>query len=105
MENNSRGNTKVQNPMYELSYGSNTPKKRFGVKEGVIIGLLYLITINSPIYVPMILSLGLFLYYGVPKSEPKRETPPQMIYTPEYRLSQVDAICMLRNAQAKKKGL
>ena len=85
--------------MHELSHGSNTPKKRFGIKKAVIVAILYAITINSPVYVPMIISLGLFLYYGVPKNEPKTETTPKMVYTPEYHLTRLDAICMIRNAK------
>jgi hypothetical protein len=47
----------------------------------------------------MIITLGLFLYYGVPKNEPKAETTPKIIYTPEYRLTHLDAITMIRNAK------
>ena len=86
--------------MHELSYGSNTSKKRFGIKEAIIIMFLYAITINSPTYVPIIISLGLFLYYQVPRNiEPKTEKKPQIIYTPQYNLRETDIICMLRNAE------
>jgi hypothetical protein len=99
MENNRRGNKQMQSAMHELSHGSNSSKKRFGIKEAAAIVLLYAITINSPVYVPMIISLGLFLYYSFPKNEPKTENKLKMTYTPEYRLTQLDAICMIRNAK------
>ena len=93
--------------MYELSHGSNAPKSRFSLIQVPLIALLYGITLSSPAYVPMIITLALFLYYGSPKNErrtgiePKTDTPIQNI--PTYSLNRIDAIIMLREAQAKKR--
>jgi hypothetical protein len=51
----------------------------------------------------MIITLGLMLYYGVPRetiSEPKNE--PKL--EPTYKLSYIDAVTMLRNAEVQKRG-
>jgi hypothetical protein len=91
--------------MYELSHGSQSSKKRFGLKEFALVALLYAITINSPVYVPMIVTLGLFLYYGVPKNERRTDSEPKTELVPTYNLTTEEIICMLRNAQKNKSGL
>lgn len=104
MENNIRRDQKVQNTLYELSYGSNTPKKRFGLTQLAIFILLFGISTTSPIWVPMIITLGLFLYYQVPKNERRTENEPKTELIPSYNANAIDIICMLRNAEVEKRG-
>ena len=104
MENNSRGNKQMQNTMHELSYGSNTHKKRFGLKEAVVSALIIGISLTSPLYIRLIVTLGLILHYGFPKIEPKQNIEPRTEYKPTYSLYAPEIISMLRNAEVAKRG-
>lgn len=91
--------------MYELSHGDKPSERRFKLIHLPIVAMLYMIASNSPTYVPMIITLGLFLYYGVPKNERRTENESKTELIPTYNLTTEEIICMLRNAQSKKGGL
>ena len=90
--------------MHELSHGSNAPKSRFSLIQIPLIALLYGITLSSPAYVPMIITLALFLYYGSPKNERRTGSEPKTELIPSYNANTIDIICMLRNAEVEKRG-
>ena len=89
--------------MHELSHGSNAPKSRFSLIQIPLIALLYGITLSSPVYVPMIITLALFLYYGSPKNERRTGSEPKTELIPTYNLTTPEIMCMLRNAEIRNK--
>ena len=103
MENNSRGNTKVQNTMHELSYGSQSSKGRRSLLTFIAIVSVAVLLPVKYIHITGIIAT-LFLMYNYAKNEPKQNIEPKLILEPEYRLTQIDAIAMLRNAQVEKRG-
>lgn len=51
----------------------------------------------------MIVTLGLFLYYGSPKNERRTGSEPKTELTPVYNLTTPEIISMLRNAETRKR--
>lgn len=95
----------MQSTVHELPHGSNSPQK---LSTTAIIGIatiLIFIGSYTPPYVPMIISLALFLYFGGAKNERRTEEPTLKIeYDPRYMLTKVDAIAMIRNMETEKRG-
>ena len=90
--------------MYELSHGSQPSKRGSNSVLFAAIGLVITFCYSAPVYVRILATLGLILYYGIPKNEPKQNIEPKLILEPQYRLTQLDAIALLRNAQVEKRG-
>ena len=108
MENNSRGNTKVQNTMHELSYGRNTQKTRLNPIYGIVFPFLALVifqSLHSSLILRLTLTLGLGIMFHL-LSEPKQiiERKTETEITPTYSLKRTDLLCMLRNAQVERRG-
>jgi hypothetical protein len=53
----------------------------------------------------MIITLGLFLYYGSPKNERRTDSEPKTELIPTYNLTTEEIICMLRNAEVRKRTI